>query len=102
MATIDDKLSSEEDLDNIDYDNQVDVHVDESSSSSLMKNILQMVKKEVDKFNMRIRIWMILLKAFVKMNAFEENLSSQIINDRKTKRCIRIKIWWDKNNLNST
>ena len=45
MATIDDKLSSEEDLDNIDYDNQVDVHVDESSSSSLMKNILQIGKK---------------------------------------------------------
>ena len=45
MATIDDKLSSEEDLDNIDYDNQVDVHVDESSSSSLMKNNLQIGKK---------------------------------------------------------
>ena len=45
MATIDDKLSSEEDLDNIDYDNQVDVHVDESSSSSLMKKILQIGKK---------------------------------------------------------
>ena len=45
MATIDDKLSSEEDLDNIDYDNQVDAYVDESNSSSLMKNILQIGKK---------------------------------------------------------
>ena len=101
MATIDDKLSSEEDLDNIDYDNQVDVNVDESSSSSLMKKILKIVK-EVDKLNVRTRIWMILLKAFVKMNVFEENLYSKIINHRKTKRCIKIKIWWDKNNLNST
>ena len=55
MATIDDKLSSEEDLDNIDYDNQVDVNVDESSSSSLMKKILKIVK-EVDKLNVRTRI----------------------------------------------
>ena len=42
MATIDDKLSSEEDLDNTDYDNQVDINVDESSSDNVeMKKILK-------------------------------------------------------------
>ena len=35
------------------------------------------------------------------MNIFEENLSSQIISHSKTKRCMKIKIQWDKNNLNS-
>ena len=45
MVTIDDKLSSEEDLDNIDYDNQLDGNVDESSSSSPMKKILKIGKK---------------------------------------------------------
>ena len=42
MATIDDKLSSEEDLDNTDYDNQVDINVDESSSDNVeIKKILK-------------------------------------------------------------
>ena len=46
MATIDDKLSSEEDLDNIDYGNQVDVNVDESSSDNVeMQKILKIGKK---------------------------------------------------------
>ena len=103
MVTFDIGLSSEEDLDNIDNDNEVDDDVDESSSDNEeMKKILKVgKKKEADELNRSTNILMILQKRFVKMNIFEENLSSQIISHSKTKRCMKIKIQWDKNNLNS-
>ena len=103
MVTFDIGLSSEEDLDNIDNDNEVDDDVDESSSDNEeMKKILKVgKKKEADELNRSTNILMILQKRFVKMNIFEENLSSQIISHSTTKRCMKTKIQWDKNNLNS-
>ena len=103
MVTFDIGLSSKEDLDNIDNDNEVDDDVDESSSDNEeMKKILKVgKKKEADELNRCTNILMILQKRFVKMNIFEENLSSQIISHSTTKRCMKTKIQWDKNNLNS-
>ena len=103
MVTFDIGLSSKEDLDNIDNDNEVDDDVDESSSDNEeMKKILKVgKKKEVDELSRSTKILMILQKRFVKMNIFEENLSSQIISHSTTKRCMKTKIQWDKNNLNS-
>ena len=103
MVTFDIGLSSEEDLDNIDNDNEVDDDVDESSSDNEeMKKILKVgKKKEADELSRSTKILMILQKRFVKMNIFEENLSSQIISHSTTKRCMKTKIQWDKNNLNS-
>ena len=103
MVTFDIGLSSKEDLDNIDNDNEVDDDVDESSSDNEeMKKILKVgKKKEADELNRSTNILMILQKRFVKMNIFEENLSSQIISHSTTKRCMKTKIQWDKNNLNS-
>ena len=102
MVTFDIGLSSKEDLDNIDNDNEVDDDVDESSSDNEeMKKILKVgKKKEADELNRSTNILMILQKRFVKMNIFEENLSSQIISHSTTKRCMKTKIQWDKNNLN--
>ena len=103
MVTFDIGLSSKEDLDNIDNDNEVDDDVDESSSDNEeMKKILKVgKKKEADELSRSTKILMILQKRFVKMNIFEENLSSQIISHSTTKRCMKTKIQWDKNNLNS-
>ena len=103
MVTFDIGLSSKEDLDNIDNDNEVDDDVDESSSDNEeMKKILKVgKKKEADELNRSTNILMILQKRFVKLNIFEENLSSQIISHSTTKRCMKTKIQWDKNNLNS-
>ena len=103
MVTFDIGLSSKEDLDNIDNDNEVDDDVDESSSDNEeMKKMLKVgKKKEADELNRSTNILMILQKRFVKMNIFEENLSSQIISHSTTKRCMKTKIQWDKNNLNS-
>ena len=102
MVTFDIGLSSKEDLDNIDNDNEVDDDVDESSSDNEeMKKMLKVgKKKEADELNRSTNILMILQKRFVKMNIFEENLSSQIISHSTTKRCMKTKIQWDKNNLN--
>ena len=102
MVTFDIGLSSKEDLDNIDNDNEVDDDVDESSSDNEeMKKILKVgKKKEADELSRSTKILMILQKRFVKMNIFEENLSSQIISHSTTKRCMKTKIQWDKNNLN--
>ena len=103
MVTFDIGLLSKEDLDNIDNDNEVDDDVDESSSDNEeMKKILKVgKKKEADELSRSTKILMILQKRFVKMNIFEENLSSQIISHSTTKRCMKTKIQWDKNNLNS-
>ena len=103
MVTFDIGLSSKEDLDNIDNDNEVDDDVDESSSDNEeIKKILKVgKKKEADELSRSTKILMILQKRFVKMNIFEENLSSQIISHSTTKRCMKTKIQWDKNNLNS-
>ena len=62
MVTFDIGLSSEEDLDNIDNDNEVDDDVDESSSDNEeMKKILQVgKKKEADELNRSTNILMIL------------------------------------------
>ena len=62
MVTFDIGLSSEEDLDNIDNDNEVDDDVDESSSDNEeMKKILKVgKKKEADELNRSTNILMIL------------------------------------------
>ena len=62
MVTFDIGLSSKEDLDNIDNDNEVDDDVDESSSDNEeMKKILQVgKKKEADELNRSTNILMIL------------------------------------------
>ena len=45
MVTFDDDFSSEEDLDNIEHDNEVDDHVDEiSSENDQIKEILKIGK----------------------------------------------------------
>ena len=62
MVTFDIGLSSEEDVDNIDNDNEVDDDVDESSSDNEeMKKILKVgKKKEADELNRSTNILMIL------------------------------------------
>ena len=62
MVTFDIGLSSKEDLDNTDNDNEVDDDVDESSSDNEeMKKILKVgKKKEADELNRRTNILMIL------------------------------------------
>ena len=62
MVTFDIGLSSKEDLDNIDNDNEVDDDVDESSSDNEeMKTILKVgKKKEADELNRSTNILMIL------------------------------------------
>ena len=62
MVTFDIGLSSKEDLDNIDNDNEVDDDVDESSSDNEeMKKILKVgKKKEADELNRSTNILMIL------------------------------------------
>ena len=62
MVTFDIGLSSEEDLDNIDNDNEVDDDVDKSSSDNEeMKKILKVgKKKEADELNRSTNILMIL------------------------------------------
>ena len=61
MAMFDDNLSSGEDLDNTGNDNEVDGDVDESSSDKgEIKKILKIGKKEVNEFNGRTNMWMIL------------------------------------------
>ena len=76
MVTFDDNLLSEEGLDDIDNESEVNDSVSESNSDNEeMKKLLKIGKKEVDKFNGRINMW-ILRKPFVKMNIFEENPSS--------------------------
>ena len=76
MVTFDDNLLSEEGLDDIDNESEVNDSVYESNSDNEeMKKLLKIGKKEVDEFNGRINMW-ILWKPFVKMNIFEENPSS--------------------------
>ena len=76
MVTFDDNLLSEEGLDDIDNESEVNDSVSESNSDNEeMKKLLKIGKKEVDEFNGRINMW-ILWKPFVKMNIFEENPSS--------------------------
>ena len=76
MVTFDDNLLSEEGLDDIDNESEVNDSVSESNSDNEeMKKLLKIGKKEVDEFNGRTNVW-ILWKPFVKMNIFEENPSS--------------------------
>ena len=61
MATIDNDLLSEEDVDNINNDNEGDDHVGESSSDNgeiemEMKRILKIGKKVADEVNGRTNI----------------------------------------------
>ena len=54
MATFDEDLLSEEDLDNIDNDKEGDDNVGESSSDDEeIKKNFRLVKKEIDKLNGR-------------------------------------------------
>ena len=77
MATFDDDLLSEEELDNIDNDNQGDDDVDESSpDNEEMKKSFKISKKEVDELNEMPNMRMIFKKPFVKMSIFKTHFQN--------------------------